>query len=322
MNKIILALALLVVVNAHFLQQEEEKMFLFTKFINQHNRQYETTQEFHDKFEIFKSNLEKVNNSESFSPFMDLTESEFKSRLNLDVASIAEQRSKMESYKLKKLYNEEDFPKNFDWRDHGAVSPVKNQGQCGSCWAFSTMANIEGQHYLKTGEMVTLSEQQLVDCDFNDSGCNGGWMDNAFQYLEEFGAVPDKKYKYTGKKGKCKSSKKEDDNVVVVSYKDIGQNEEEIKKVLYENGPLSIACNASPWQFYSGEIYRPSESECNSYGINHGITLVGYGEENGVKFWTIKNSWGEGWGEKGYIRIERGIGACGCNTAVSTAETK
>lgn len=321
MNKFILALVLIAIVNSHFLPAEEEKMFLFTRFLQQHDKHYDSVDEFRSKFEIFKTNLEKINDTESFSPFMDQTEEEFNSRLNLDVSAISLARSKMETYRLKKQVEVEDLPASFDWREKGAVAPVKDQGQCGSCWAFSAVANIESQNFIVNGELETLAEQQLVDCDSLDGGCNGGWMDNAFKYFETRGPVSDKEYKYTARGGSCEAEKFKS-VVEVTAFNDISQNEDEIQKVLVENGPLSIACNASPWMFYSGGVLRPTKESCNPSGINHGITLVGYGEESGVKFWIIRNSWGVGWGEKGHIRIERGTGACGCNTVVSTSVVK
>jgi len=171
----------------------------------------------------------------------------------------------------------------------------------------------------KLGKIQTLSEQQLVDCDDVDQGCNGGLMDNAFEFLiREGGIESDADYPYTGRDGSCRFNASKV-AAKVKDFKDISSNEEEIAAVLVENGPLSVAVNANPFMFYSGGILKPTKSSCNPAGLNHGVTLVGFGEENGVKYWIIKNSWGQTWGEKGYIRLERGTGACGVNTNVSTA---
>lgn len=318
MIKVAVALAFLVVVSAAVIPREDDKMFFFMKFIREHNREYSSLEEFHSRFDIFKANLEKVDNTERFSRFMDHTEEEFRGLLNLDVAAIAEFKSKMERYTMKKP--DAETPTSFDWRDHGAVADVKDQGQCGSCWAFSAVANIEGQYAIKNGELLTFSEQELVDCDSNDAGCGGGWMDRAFEYLQQNGGLEtDADYAYTATGGSCQFDESKA-KVQIAGFKDIGQNEDEIARVLVENGPLSIAVNANPFMFYSGGILRPTTSSCDPTGLNHGVTLVGFGEENGVKFWIIRNSWGSGWGEDGYIRLERGTGACGCNTAVSTAQ--
>lgn len=316
--KFLVALTILAAVSASFLGREDEEMFKFMKFIQQHNREYASLDEFHAKFEIFKNNLRKVDTHETFSPFMDLTEEEFSFGLNLNVSAIAEARSKMETYKVKNVMGE--LPENFDWRQHGAVSEVKNQGQCGSCWAFSAVGNLEGLNAIKSGKMTTFSEQQLVDCDTVDQGCNGGLMDNAFQYIQQAGGIEtEADYSYTGRGGKCQFDESKS-ALKVVGFQDISSNEDEIARVLHENGPLSVAVNATPFQFYTGGILKGNKRTCNPRMLNHGVTLVGYGEEDGTKFWIIKNSWGTGWGEEGYIRLERGCGACGVNTNVSTAK--
>jgi C1A family cysteine protease len=215
----------------------------------------------------------------------------------------------------------EDLPESLDWRAKGAVAHVKDQGQCGSCWAFSAVANIEGVNAIKTGKMVTLSEQQLVDCDHNgDQGCNGGLMDQAFQYLVNAGGIEsDSDYKYTARDGSCKFSKAKV-AVKLSGFEDISQNEEQIAAALNAHGPLSIAVNANPFQFYSGGVLEVDEESCDPQALDHGVTLVGYGSEDGKDYWIIKNSWGAGWGEEGYIRLVRGVGACGMNTNVSTAK--
>jgi C1A family cysteine protease len=317
MNKFIIALTLIVAINSTFLGREDESMFKFMKFVKQHDKEYASIEEFHEKFEIFKNNMAEIVDDEAMSPFMDVTVEEFKKRNNLNVEAMASMKSTMKSYGPTKV---QDVPLNWDWVEQGAVSHVKNQGQCGSCWAFSTVANVEGQNFIKNGKMETFSEQQLVDCDDVDQGCNGGLMDNAFAFIKrEGGLESDATYPYTGRDGTCRFKQSKVD-VQVTGFSDVSQNEDEIMRVLYENGPLSIAVNANPFQFYTpGTILRPTTRSCNPRGIDHGVTLVGYGVEDGVKFWKIKNSWGASWGEAGYIRMERGTGACGMNTNVSTS---
>jgi len=315
MSKIIIALALLVAVSASFLPREDENMFKFMKFLSQNNREYSTVEEFQTRFAIFSANLNKVANHEVFSPFMDVSSQEFNDRLTLNARAIPASRAKTESYRLKNFAGE--APASFDWRSKNAVNGVKDQGQCGSCWAFSAIGNIEGQFAIKKGKLERFSEQQLVDCDTEeDQGCNGGLMDNAFKYLESQGVELEADYKYTGRDGKCKYNKSKE-VIKVKSFQDIEQNEDTIKAALFEHGPLSVAVDASAFQFYSGGIL--SAADCDFQQLNHGVTLIGYGVEDGQDFWLVKNSWGTGWGEEGFIRIERGAGACGINTAVSTA---
>jgi cathepsin F len=308
--------------------ESEKSLNYFLKFMKQHNKEYKSTEEFIQRFEIFVENLEKnseyihfENEEPMFSQFFDLTPKEFASTyLTLDPTSLAEQRSKMTRYVRKTT--EKVAPDAYDWRDQGAVTPVKNQGTCGSCWAFSTTGNLEGQNKIVNKKLISLSEQQIVDCDTagEDKGCQGGLMDNAFQYIQSEGGLQlEDDYKYTGKDGKCKVDKTKI-ALEVIGYNDVSQNEDEIAEVLFENGPLSVALNAQPLQFYFGGIFHPIF--CNPKNLDHGVLLVGYGQENGKKYWIVKNSWGAVWGEKGYFRILRGSGTCGINTAVSTGKVK
>jgi len=283
------------------------------KFISQHNKEYSSVEEFQEKFEVFKVNLDNASNHESFSPFMDMTTEEFQYQLTLNTSAIPAARATMERYTLKGLV---EAPATHDWRDHGVVNAIKNQGQCGSCWAFSAIANIESQYALKNGKLLDLSEQELVDCDTIDYGCGGGWMDNAFKWFETSGVMTGKDYPYRGVGGTCKYDA--DRSIFKLkSYQDVSKNESDIKNVVFEHGPLSVAVDASAFQFYPGGIM--TAKECNYRQLNHGVAIVGYGTENGVDFWIVRNSWGAGWGENGYIRVERGAGACGINTTVSTA---
>jgi len=210
-------------------------------------------------------------------------------------------------------------PDSFDWRDKGAVTNVKDQGQCGSCWAFSTVGNVEGQWFLKHQQLTSLSAQELVDCDKVDEGCNGGLPDQAYDYIIKAGGLEsDAKYPYTARDGKCKFDK----TLVVAKISActyIGKDEDLIKDTLFQTGPLSIGINAADMQFYSSGIDNPKKSKCNPSQLDHGVLLVGYGTESNTPYWIIKNSWGSGWGEKGYYRIVRGKGACGMNTYVTTA---
>jgi len=181
-------------------------MFKFMKFVSQHNKEYSSVEEFQSKFATFKANLATVEDHDDFSPFLDMTAEEFAAvYLTLRSEDIPSAKSHMEKYVLSSSFEADTA---FDWRDHGAVSAVKNQGQCGSCWAFSTIGNIEGQYAIKNGKMVNFSEQELVDCDTVDHGCQGGLMDNAFKWLESHGLEVGTDYAYTGVKGSCKLDEK------------------------------------------------------------------------------------------------------------------
>lgn len=324
---LIIALAITAIFAHEHVHEKDSYIFSrFQEFLKKENKKYSSVEEYMARFKIFKSNYLKmesftVDSEKSYSvginKFADMTPQEFRrSYLNLDIKVVDTLKSKSEG-----LTFTTDAPAEWDWRKEGAVGPVKDQGQCGSCWAFSTVGNLEGLYYIKNKNFVQFAEQQLVDCDKDqDQGCNGGLMENAFKYIESAGGLEKSTdYKYTARDGTCKFSTTKA-AVQVSSYVFAkSQDEEDIKNFLYSTGPLAIALNADTLQFYDGGIIDADASECDPQGINHGVTLVGYGSENGKDFWIVKNSWGNGWGEQGFFRMARGKGTCGVNTYVVSA---
>jgi cathepsin F len=296
----------------------------FHQFLADFPRSYVSFEEYEYRYRVFKRNYQTMMelNADEENPakfgltkFMDLTPEEFSRShgwKNVD-ANAANCNG------TPPVLSNVAAPDAFDWRDKGAVSTVKDQGSCGSCWAFSTVGNVEGQWFLKHQQLFDLSAQELVDCDKVDSGCNGGLPDSAYVYIKQAGGLETEgKYPYTARDGKCKFDKT---SVVatIAGCTYISKNEEEIKNVLFQTGPLSIGINAADMQFYRSGIDNPAKSKCNPAALDHGVVLVGYGVENNLAYWVIKNSWGSGWGEKGYYRIVRGKGACGMNTYVTTS---
>jgi len=210
----------------------------------------------------------------------------------------------------------EALPESVDWRDRGAVADVKNQAHCGSCWAFSSIGALEGAWEIATGKLVTLSEQQLVDCARSgNKGCHGGVMDNAFAFEEAADVCTEESYPYEAKDGVCHAA----GCTVgipkggVVGFKDVAQDDEEALMDAVAQQPVSVAIEADQTAFmlYAGGVMSGA---CGTK-LDHGVLAVGYGAQDGVKYWLVRNSWGPSWGEGGYIKLARGIkskaGECG-----------
>jgi len=200
-------------------------------------------------------------------------------------------------------------PESVDWRDSGIVNPVKNQAQCGSCWAFSVIQAQESKWAKEKGQLISLSEQNLVDCVTSCYGCNGGDEYISFDYVIKHQGglfMKEEDYPYTGRDGKCKFDKTKGVCPVKAWMRPTQGNEDELAEGCATMGVVSIAIDAGQWSFqaYSHGIY--DEPRCSSTRLDHAVGLVGYGVDNGVKFWLVRNSWGANWGEKGYIRMIRG----------------
>ncbi|XP_073273174.1 cysteine protease RD19A-like [Primulina huaijiensis] len=308
----------------------------FELFKRKFGKKYATQEEHDHRFSVFKANMRRARRHQKLDPsaehgvtvFSDLTRSEFRSQL---LGVNRKLRLPVDAHKAEILPTN-DLPTDFDWRDHGAVTPVKNQGTCGSCWSFSTTGALEGANYLATGKLVSLSEQQLVDCDHEcdpeeqnacDSGCNGGLMNSALEYtLKSGGLMREDDYPYTGTdRGSCKFDKSK---IVakVANFSVVSLDEQQIAANLVKNGPLAVAINAAFMQTYIRGVSCPLIC---SKRIDHGVLLVGYGAAGYAPirfkdkpYWIIKNSWGAHWGEKGYYKICQGRNICGVDSLVST----
>lgn len=203
---------------------------------------------------------------------------------------------------------------SFDWVAKGAVNPIKNQGQCGSCWSFSTVANLEGTGFVSVGKLVSLSEQNIMDCDKTCDSCNGGLPSYALEWSSQNGGVASEaSYPYIARDESCKQAAKLTHNT---GYKAISRDEDVIGQALVQYGPLSIAVDATPFQTYTGGVMK--NPSCSKTRIDHAVNIVGYGATS-IKYWKIRNSWGAQWGEAGYIRVSRGECTCALCTTVVTA---
>ncbi|KAJ6640194.1 putative cysteine proteinase, partial [Pseudolycoriella hygida] len=309
---------------------EQRVSMMFDEFKAKFNKKYESAMEHATRLRIFKHNLQIIDDlnrmemgtaTYGVTEFADFTLYEYKQRTGL--LRRMEENNEI-PHPLAKIPNFE-LPKKFDWREKNAVTGVKNQGSCGSCWAFSVTGNIEGLNAIKTGNLEEFSEQELVDCDSVDKGCNGGLPDNAYKAIEQLGGLEtESQYPYEAKKSQCKFDSTLA-RVKVSGAVDLPKNETAMALYLVQNGPLSIGINANAMQFYRGGISHPPRILCRSGGIDHGVLIVGYGVaeypifNKTLPFWIVKNSWGANWGEQGYYRVFRGADTCGVASMVSSA---
>ena len=299
--------------------KDQEIFQKFQKFIKKYNKKYNSMNEFLARFEVFKRNtMNALYENEPYikgiTQFSDLTQQEFKKmylNFNYDAFAFAN----FNPYHIK-VSNA--APDSFDWRDKGAVGPVGDQGAYNAATVFVTLDNLQSLYYIKKGNLVTLSQQMIIDC------CVYGTqiIDLIFEWIKEHGIELDSDYPYTGTKGACKADPSKYIDMIITGYKKLNSpaDEEEMKEFLYETAPLIVGLNGTPLQTYSGGIIDKTSSECPSSGINHVAILVGYGHDDatGKDYWIVKNSWGKSWGENGYFRIKRGSGTCGINTYVIT----
>jgi cathepsin L len=320
--KLIVALSLLALCSAIAPLSNTEYEYLFTAWVNEYGKSYETA-EFFNRFNVFKTNLDTIREHNSMNDtwtmgmneFGDMTWEEFRATY------VGGFKPRVGEYIRSKNYApvkpNPNIPSSLDWRAKGAVTPVKNQGQCGSCWSFSTTGSVEGAHQIATGTLVSLSEQQLMDCasSYGNQGCNGGLMDDAFEYIIAHGICSEASYPYQGVDGTCKKCTPV---ASIKSYTDDPAGNENNLSNMIQTGPVSIAIEAdqSAFQFYSGGVFSAA---CGK-NLDHGVLIVGYGTMSSKPYWIVKNSWGASWGMQGYILMIQGKDECGLANAASQPE--
>merc|ERR1711962_1922360 len=249
-------------------------------------------------------------------------EDEYTDLTNIEFASMLTSMQGFKSRAANEMFvlQHSDVRSEVDWRTDGYVTPVKNQGQCGSCWAFATTGSLEGAHFKQTGDLVSLSEQQLVDCSTRNLGCNGGIVDWAFQYIQKHGITSEEQYPYKGRQGHCHFHA-DTTAATLSSWKDIRRgSESDLQAAVSQQGPVAVAIDAGHrgFQMYKHGIYY--DSYCSHERPNHAVLAVGYGTESDGQYWIVKNSWGTGWGDQGYIKMAKGRNNnCGIATQASFA---
>ncbi|KAJ9166039.1 hypothetical protein P3X46_020840 [Hevea brasiliensis] len=303
---------------------------LFETWCIQHGKTYASQQDklyrlrvFQDNYEFVTTHNNQGNSSYTLSlnGFADLTHHEFKaSRLGLSAAS-ASVNLDHDGPNLRMPDFVGDVPDSIDWREKGAVTQVKDQGGCGACWSFSATGAIEGINKIFSGSLVSLSEQELVDCDKSyNNGCEGGLMDYAFQFvINNNGIDTEEDYAYLGRERSCNKAKLRRRVVTIDGYTDVPQNNEKALLEAVANQPVSVGICGSEraFQLYSKGIFT---GPCST-SLDHAVLIVGYGSENGVDYWIVKNSWGKNWGMSGYMHMLRNSGnsrgVCGINMLAS-----
>jgi cathepsin L len=315
-----LVLLLAVSVQALF-RTEREYQSEFTNFMIKFNKKY-SADELFSRYDNFKTKLDLVTEwnsqpditfTKGINAYSDLSSAEMKKKLN-------GYRPKPTSAKNYAMPNSDiELPASVDWRTQNAVTAVKDQGQCGSCWAFSTTGSVEGAYALATKNLISLSEQQLMDCsqaEGNES-CEGGLMDDAFQFIiKNKGICSEADYPYQEKDEACKTGCKS--VATISSYADIPSGNETAMGYAVAVQPLSIAIEAdqSVFQDYQSGVLNSAACGTN---LDHGVLIVGYGHDakSGLDYWIVKNSWGKSWGMDGYVWLARGFNTCGLDLAAS-----
>ncbi|PWA87626.1 senescence-specific cysteine protease SAG39 [Artemisia annua] len=298
-------------------------------WMSQFGRVYNDNVEKEMRRNIFKKNVEYIESFNSLgnrsyklgiNKFSDQTNDEFKASLNGHKLSHKSKSPRPTAFRYE---NVSEVPDSIDWRTKGAVTEVKDQGACGSCWAFSAIAAVEGINQLMTGNLTSLSEQELVDCNRNEKceGCVGGFKDNAFEYIvKNKGINSETGYPYLGADGICNTTMEAVHAAIITGHEMVPANNETALRLAVSKQPVSVAIDASSDAFMS---YRSGvfTGDCGT-DLDHEVAVVGYGTYiDGMKYWLVKNSWGTSWGDNGYMMMQRDINATEglCGIAIDAA---
>lgn len=324
--KVVIALLAITMTTCLINVSDKKESYILRKF-NEHNehqnKTYATVEEKDARFRVFANNYlrmenQAINNDDAtytiaMNKFADLSPKEFKrTYANLKI-SVSDYSKKTQDTGVK---SNGEVPSHYDWTTKGVATKAKDQGSCGSCWAFSTIGNLEALHHIRDGDYKGISEQELVDCDKVDEGCNGGLMENALQYaIDGNGIMKSEHYPYKARRGTCQTTEKVKYAQVARYHKFEQVSEDQLTELIATHGPMSIAINADPLQWYSGGVINDDASECDPDALDHAVLVVGYTPD----YWIVRNSWGANWGEHGFFRLARGQNTCGVLNYITSA---
>jgi len=321
--RILFLLALVVLFATVLAITDEEREF--QEFQKTYFKTYSTSEEYNYRLEVFRKNLKKAkeldakDHSASYgvTKFSDLTEEEFRSTYLM--RNFKSPLMRGEEVPVWEATFPQDMPTSYDWTTKGVVTPVYNQAQCGSCWAFSTTESIESMNFLAGNTLTSLSMQQIVDCDTKDDGCNGGNPPTAYEYVIGAGGLETyANYPYTAKDGSCKFEKsKVAQTIDGWKYVTRDRDEKAMQAFTYTSGPPSVCVDASTWDSYRGGVY--TRADCGTQ-LDHCVQIVGWTVVKSLNAWIVRNSWGKSWGNEGYLYVAMGQDACGIAQECTSAQ--
>nr|BAK00754.1 predicted protein [Hordeum vulgare subsp. vulgare] len=330
--RVVLLLALCALAAAYSYPSSDFELDLnfakFQEFTARFSKNYKSVEEYTTRYATFLDNLERVAKLNQdgrgvfgVTKFMDMTPAEFKATyLGFKPDEMAPPKAPVaRPHRAKR-----NATGSVDWRTKGAVTPVKDQAQCGSCWAFSATEQIESNWFLAGNELISLSPQQIVSCDTTDGGCGGGWTYTAYQYVQSAGGLDtDAAYPYSsgaGVTGTCDNPLPASPAAQISGFgyaiptcsdSCTNQDENSMAQYMQENSPLSVCVDAEPWQFYSSGIMTVDQCPSDFSGLDHCVQAVGYDATGSQPYWIVRNSWNTNWGEDGFIRLALGTNTCG-----------
>ncbi|KAL6864928.1 hypothetical protein ACP4OV_016079 [Aristida adscensionis] len=282
----------------------------------EYGRTYKDEAEKAHRFKVFKKNIDFIERTNratgnekyflAINKFADMSNEEFKAIYTRSKPMSSTTCKKISGFKYANV-TLTDLPEEIDWTKKGAVTKIKDQKDCQCCWAFCVVAAVEGIHQITTGQLLSLSEQELLDCTGIISDCTRGSKSDAFAYIINNGGIAtEDAYPYTAKKGSCRSV---EPAVKITNHERVPHDDEDALLAAVAHQPVAVSIEAAEkFRFYHAGVFPGKD--CDSHP-NHGLTVVGYGSHDKTKYWLLKNQWGESWGENGYMRLERGTNACG-----------